>query len=121
MPFLSADLYDLLKTLMTRVLNVVTTITNAAKLCDVNVFDVDNQQHYKKVDVGFSVERILKNLKEDKKISKQHEMELTAKRLQKDIAALAKSADMYAVQVEEKSDWTLVGKCHEKVFPGKSG
>ena len=50
MPFLSADLYDLLKTLMTRVLNidVVTTITNAAKLCDVNVFDVDNQQHYKK-------------------------------------------------------------------------
>ena len=78
MPFLSADLYDLLKTLMTRVLNVVTTIMNAAKLCGVNVYDVDNQQHYKKVDVGFSVERILKNLKEDKKISKQHEIELTA-------------------------------------------
>ena len=50
MPFLSADLYDLLKTLMTRVLNidVVTTITSAAKLWDVDVADVDNQQHYKK-------------------------------------------------------------------------
>ena len=118
MPFLSADLYDLLKSLMTRVLNVVTTITNATKLCDVNVFDVDIQQQYKKVDVGFSADRMLKTLKEDKMISEQHKMELTAEILQKDIAALAKSADMYAVQVEEKSDWTLVGKCHEKVFPG---
>ena len=99
MPFLSADLYDLLKTLMTRVLNidVVTTITNAAKFCDVNVFDVDNQQHYKKVDVGFSANRMLKTLNEDKKISEWHDMELTAERLQKDVAALAKSADMYAV------------------------
>ena len=78
MPFLSADLYDLLKTLMTRVLNVEATITNAAKLCDVNVFDVDNQQHYRKVDVGFSADRILKTLKQDKKISERHEMELTA-------------------------------------------
>ena len=88
MPFLSADLYDLLKSLMTRVLNVVTTIMNAAKLCGVNVFYVDNQQHYKKVDVGFSADRMLKTLKEDKKISEQHEMELTAERLQKDIALL---------------------------------
>ena len=37
-------------------------------------------------------------------------MELTAERLQKDIAALAKSADMYDVQAEEKSDRTLVAK-----------
>ena len=83
MPFLSADLCDLLKTLMTRVLNidVVTTITNAAKLCDVHLSDVDNQQHYKKVDVGFSADRMLKTLKEDKKISEQYEMELTAERL----------------------------------------
>ena len=52
-----ADLYNLLKTLMTRVLNinVVTPITNAAKLCDVNVADVDNQQNYRKVDVGFQL------------------------------------------------------------------
>ena len=97
---------------MTRVLNidVITTITNAAKLCDVNVFDIDNQQHYKKVDVDFSADRMLKTLKEDKKISEQHEMELTAERLQKDIAALAKYADMYAVQAEERSDWRLVAK-----------
>ena len=94
---------------------------NAAKLCGVNVYNVDNQQHYKKVDVGFSADRMLKTLKEDKKISEQHEMELTAERIQKDIAALAKSADMYAVQAEEKSDWTLVEKCHEKFLPGKSG
>ena len=37
-------------------------------------------------------------------------MKLTAESLQKDIAALAKSADMYAVQAEEKSDLTLVAK-----------
>src|SRR6187399_2378441 len=80
---------------MTRILNinVIATITNAAKVCDVNVnvFDVDNQQHYKKVDVGFSADRMLKTSKEDKKISEQHEMELTTERLQKDIAALAKA------------------------------
>ena len=87
---------------------------NAAKLRGVNVYDVDNQQHYKKVEVGFSAYRMLKTLKEDKKISEQHEMELIAKRLQKDIAAFAKSADMYAVQVEEKSDWTLVGNAMRK-------
>ena len=83
MPFLSADLYDLLKTLMTRVLNIdiVTTITNAAKLSDVNVFDVDNQQHYKKVNVVYSADRMLKTLQPDRKISEQHEMELTAERL----------------------------------------
>ena len=62
------------------------------------------------MDVGFSADRMLKTLKEDKKISKQHEMELTAKGLQKDMATLAKSADMYAVQAEEKSDWTLIAK-----------
>ena len=62
---------------MTRVLriDVVTTITNAAKLCDVDVSVVDNQQHYKKVDVGFSADRMLKTLKQDKKISEWHEME----------------------------------------------
>ena len=37
-------------------------------------------------------------------------MELTAERLQKDIAALAKSADMYTVQAEEKNALTLVAK-----------
>jgi len=41
------------------------------------------------VDVGFSADRMLMTLKKDKKISEQHEMELTAERLQKDIAALA--------------------------------
>ena len=46
----------------------------------------------------------MKTLKEDKQISEQHEMKLTAERLRKDTAALAKSADMYAVQAEEKSD-----------------
>ena len=60
---------------MTRVLNidVVTTIMNAVNPCYVDVSD-DNQQHYKKVHVGFSGDRMLKTLKQDKKISEWHEM-----------------------------------------------
>ena len=99
---------------MIRILNivVVATFTNAAKLCDADVADVDNQQQpaaLQKVNVGYSADRTLKQYK---KISEQHAMELTAGRLQKGIAALAKSAVMYAVHAEEKSDWTLVVKAN---------
>ena len=61
MPFLSTDLYDLMKCLMNIVIkfDIMLTVTNAIKLCEVNVTDTNNHQHYKEVDVGFSVDKLL--------------------------------------------------------------
>ena len=40
---------------------------------EVNVTDTNNHQHYKKIDVGFSVEKLLKKLLQEKKISERQE------------------------------------------------
>ena len=77
MPFLSSDLYAPLKSLMNKVMkfDVMIGVTNAEKLCEANVTDINNHQHYKKVDIGFSADKLLKTLLHKKKISERQGME----------------------------------------------
>ena len=75
MPFMSSDLLDLLKSLMSRVIKADVMKTAASNICDVNVTDVANQVNYKNVDIGFSADRMLKKLVKDKKCSERQEME----------------------------------------------
>lgn len=92
MPFLCSDLYDLLKSLMNRVMKFDVMVTNnsAIKLCEVKVNDRDNHQPYKKVDIGFTADKILKKLVNEKKISERQEMEFRQEAKSFIIAILSK-------------------------------
>jgi len=100
MSFLSSDLYDLLKRLMTRVMKfeVMLTLTNAVKLCNINANDVNNHQHYRKVDVGFSAEKMLKKLQQDKRISESQEMEFRQEAKSFIVAVVGNLLNKYPLQ-----------------------
>jgi len=71
------DLFELLKSLMSRVIkaDVMKTAANAVKICEVKVANTANQLHYKNVDIGFSANKMLKNLVMEKKCSERQDME----------------------------------------------
>lgn len=77
MPLLSSDLFDLLKSLMRRVIkaDVLKIASNAVKLCEIKVSDESNQLNYRNVDIGFSADKMLKKLVKDKKCSERQDME----------------------------------------------
>ena len=74
---MSTDLYELLKGLMNRVVkaDVMTTAVNALKICEVKIADAANQLHYKKMDIGFSADKMLQKLVKDKICSERQDME----------------------------------------------
>lgn len=77
MHFMSTDLYDLFKSLMSRVIkaDVMKTASTAVKMCEIKVTDEANQRIYKNVDIGFSADMMLKKLVKEKKCSERHDME----------------------------------------------
>lgn len=77
MPFLAGDLRDVIKSLMTAVIKaeIVTEAKTAMQLCEIKVSDTTKQLHCKKVDIGFSAEKIVKKALQNKQISELHEKE----------------------------------------------
>jgi len=81
LPFVVKDLYDMTKALLDRYMKpeALKDVTTAQKLACVDLADQSLESHYKKVDVGFKSERILKDLLTSNKISKKREMEFRKK------------------------------------------
>ena len=77
LPFLSKDLYKVLKSIMTRFIKADTMkkISSAKVLIEVDLSDKTNLVNHKKVDVGFEADCILKELLAKKVISELQEMQ----------------------------------------------
>ena len=76
-PFLGEDLYDLQKSVMNRFIKseIMATLKTGEKLLTLKIADNENHVNTKKVDIGFSAEKILKGALEKKNISEKQEFE----------------------------------------------
>jgi len=95
MPFLAGDLRDVIKSLMTAVIkaDVMTEAKTTTQLCEIKVSDTTKQLHCKKVDIGFSAEKIVKKALQDKQISELREKEFRESAKAFIIAILSKLLD----------------------------
>jgi len=77
LPFIASDLYDMTRALMARYMKpeALKDVTTAQKLVCVDVTNQSLESNYKKVEVGFKSERLLKDLLATKQISEKREME----------------------------------------------
>ena len=77
LPFVASDLYDMTKALLARYMKpeALKEVTTAQKLACMDLTNTSLESHYKKVDVGFKSERLLKDLLTTKQISEKREME----------------------------------------------
>ena len=76
-PFLASDLFQMAKGLMEVIIkpDIMKSVTTTQKLISVDPTNTDNHKIYKKIDVGFTAEKILKKSLCDKKLTECREME----------------------------------------------
>ena len=77
LPFLADDLVSIFKSVMTRFIkpDIVAEATTITKLMKIDVADKKNHLHPSKIDLGFSADKLVKELVKQKKISERRELE----------------------------------------------